>query len=185
MRRRLPWILAILLVLVVGAAAALVVAEKPTLDDARDAVDARWQPLRPTLVARYEQLDTVLAALGTAGGGDRSVAHDLTGALAAWKKALADGDAGTQAEAANRLEGEAVRVRANVLASARLAEAGELTNAIAAFTAAVPPQNLVQAYNRAVRAYEDDRNDSFRKPVARLLGYDARPVLMIERVRAG
>jgi hypothetical protein len=185
MRRRLSWILAILLVLVVGGAAALVVAEKPTLDDARDAVDARWQPLRPALVARYEQLGTVLAALGTAGSGDRSVAHDLTSALAAWKKALADGDVGTQAEVANRLEGEAARVRANVLASARLAEVGEVTSAIAAFTASAPPQDLVQAYNRAVRAYEDDRNDSLRRPVARLLGYDARPVLMIERVRTG
>jgi hypothetical protein len=185
MRRRLPWILAILLVLVVGGAAALVVAEKPTLDDARDAVDARWQPLRAPLVARYEQLGTVLSALSTAGEGDRSVAHDLSDALAAWKKALADGDVGTQAEVANRLEGEAARVRANVLAFQRLAQVGALTSAIAAFTNTAPPQDLVRAYNRAVRVYEDDRNDSFRKPVARLLGYDARPLLMIEQVQPG
>ena len=55
----------------------------------------------------------------------------------------------------------------------------ELTQAITDFSSAAPPQPLVEAYNRAVHAYERDRNDSLRKPVARLFGYDARPVLMI------
>lgn len=179
MRRRLSWILAVLLVLVVGGAIALVVVEKPTLDDARDAVDARWEPLRAPLVARYEQLGTALAALDAAGGGDRGVAQDLTRELAAWKKAVAGGDAGTQAEVANRLEGEATRLRANVAVSPRLARVGELTSALTAFAGSSPPLDLVRAYNRAVRAYEDDRNDSLRKPVARLFGYDTRPVLVI------
>ncbi len=179
MRRRLPWILAVVLVLVVGGAIALIVVEKPELDDARDAVDARWLPLRAPLVSRYEQLGAALAALDAAGGGDRSVAKDLTEELAVWKKAVAGGDAGTQAEVANRLEGEATRLRANVAGAPRLAGAGDLTSALEAFAGSAPPQDLVRAYNRAVRAYEDDRNDSLRKPVARLFGYDARPVLLI------
>lgn len=181
MRRRLPWILAVLLVLVVGGAIALVVVEKPNLDDARDAVDARWEPLLAPLVARYKQLGTGLAALDAAGGGDRSIAQDLTTELAAWKKAVASGDAGTQAEVANRLEGEATRLRTNVLASPRLAGVGDLTSALDAFAGSAPPQELIRAYNRAVRAYEDDRNDSLRTPVARLFGYDARPLLVIAR----
>lgn len=179
MRRRLPWILAVLLVLVVGGAIVLVVVEKPTLDDARDAVDARWEPLRNPLVARYEQLAAALAALDAAGGGDRSVARDLTRDLAAWKKAVARGSADTEAEVANRLEGEATRLHANVDASDRLRGVADLNAALDAFATSAPAPDPVLAYNRAVRAYEDDRNDSLRKPVARLFGYDARPVLVI------
>ncbi len=167
------------LVLVVGGAIALVVVEKPALDDARDAVDARWTPLRAPLVTRYEKLDAAQAALVAAGGGDRSVAKDLAGDLAAWKKAVADGNPGTQAEVANSLEAQAKRLKANVLGSPRLFGMTALTAAIADFSSAAPPQPLIEAYNRTVRAYEQDRNDSLRKPVARLFGYDARPVLVI------
>jgi hypothetical protein len=179
MRRRLPWILAVLLVLVVGGAIALVVVEKPSLDDARDEVDARWKPLRAPLTARYEKLDASLAAFVAAGGGDRSVAKELARDLTAWKKAVADGGPATQAEAANRLEAQSKRLAANVLGSERLRGVPELTQAITDFGSAAPPQALVEAYNRAVRAYEHDRNDSLRKPVAKLFGYDARPVLVL------
>ena len=179
MRRRLPWILAVLLVLVVGGAIALVVIEKPSLDDARDAVDARWKPLRAPLVSRYEKLDAARAALVAAGGGDRGVAKDLASDLTAWNKAVANGGPETQAEVANRLEAQSKRLAANVFGSPRLVEVEALTQAITDFSGAAPPPPLVTAYNRAVRAYEQDRNDSFRKPIARLFGYDARPVLLI------
>ena len=168
-----------LLVLIVGGAIALVVVEKPALDDARDAVDARWKPLRAPLATRYEKLDVVLAAFVAAGGGDRAVAKDLARDLTAWKKAVADGGPGTQAEAANLLEAQSKRLAANVFASDRLREVTALTEAITAFSGAAPPKPLIEAYNRAVRAYEQDRNDSLRKPVAKLFGYDARPVLVI------
>ena len=109
-----------------------------------------------------------------------AVAKDLARDLTAWKKAVADGGAGTQAEAANQpgspgesAEGQRVR-----LATAR-GRRGARPQAIADFNGTAPPQALVQAYNRAVRAYEHDRNDSLRKPVAKLFGYDARPVLVI------
>ena len=179
MRRRLPWILAVVLLLVVGGAIALVVVEKPKLDDARDAVDRRWSALHDPLVTRYEKLDTAQAALVAAGEGDRSVAKDLARGLDAWKKAVADGDAGSQAEAANNLEAQANRLKANVLNSPRLADVAPLIEALAAFNGTAPPPALIQAYNRSVRAYEDDRNDSLRKPVARIFGYNARPVLVI------
>jgi hypothetical protein len=179
MRRRLPWILAVLLVLVVGGAVALVLVEKPALDDARDAVDTRWRALHDPLVARYEQLDAAQAALIAAGGGDRTVSKDLARALTAWKKAIANGDAGSQADAANDLEAQGKRLAANVLVSPRLREVQALTSAIADFNAAAPSQPLIAAYNRAVRAYEDDRNDALRKPVARVFGFDARPLLVI------
>jgi hypothetical protein len=179
MRRRLPWILAVLVVLVVGGAIALVLVQKPALDDARNAVDARWSALHDPLVVRYEKLDAAQAALIAAGGGDRTVSKDLTRALTAWKKAVADGDPGSQADAANDLEGQGERLAANVYVSPRLREVKALTDAISEFSAAAPPRPLIAAYNRAVRAYEDDRNDLLRKPVARVFGYDARPVLVI------
>ena len=83
-------------------------------------------------------------------------------------------------EAANRLEAQSKRLAANVFGSPRLARASSRsTQAITDFSGTAPSPALVQAYNRAVRAYEHDRNDSLRKPVARLFGYDARPVLVI------
>jgi hypothetical protein len=177
MRRRLPWILAVLLVLVVGGAIALVVVEKPSLEDARDAVDNRWKPLRAPLVARYEKLADAQVAFVAAGGGDRSVANELVRDLAAWKKAVANGSPGTQVEAANQLEAQATRLKANALGSTRLGGNEALRAAIADFNTAAPPSSLVLAYNRAVRDYEQDRNDSLRKPVARLFGYNARSLL--------
>jgi hypothetical protein len=178
MRRRLTWILALALVLVVGGAAALVVTAKPTLDDDRNAVDAAWAPLRTPLAVRYELLEAARSAF-VAAAGERSVTRDLAGRLAEWKQALHDGDAGTQAALANDLEGQGTRLRANMLGSPRLAAIGDLTGAIASFDGSVPPPALVRAYNRAVRKYADDRDGSLRKPVARVLGFDARPVLLI------
>jgi hypothetical protein len=180
MRRRFPWILAVLLVLVIGGAIALVVVEKPGLDDARDAVDARWKPLRAPLVTRYEKLDAARTELVAAGGGDRGVAKDLGSDLTTWNRAVAGGSPGTQVEAANRLEAQSKRLAANVLGSPRLSRVDSLTRAITDFSGTAPPQPLIEAYNRAVRAYENDRNDTLRKPVAKLFGYEARPILVIE-----
>jgi len=62
MRGRVRWIFVVVLVLLIAGAVALVFVQKPTLDDDRDAVDARWTALRPALVTRYEHLDTALQA---------------------------------------------------------------------------------------------------------------------------
>ena len=179
MRRRFGWILLALIVLVVAGAVALVVVEKPTLDDGRDAVDAHWAALRPPLVTRYANLDAALAAFVAAGGGDRSVAKDLQGELTAWKKAVADGNAATQVEIANRLEGDGLRLRGNVLASPRIAAVADVTDKLAAFDGSTPPPELVNAYNTAVQKYEDDRGATLRKPLVWAFGFDARPLLVI------
>ncbi len=180
MRRRLPWILALLIVLVVGGAIAVVIVERPALEDARDAVDNRWKPLHGPLTARYAQLTTAQAALVAAGFGDRSVSQDLERDLADWEEAVASGNPGTEAEVANRLEADGKRLKANAFGSPVLAQVAGLLPAITAFDSAAPSADLVDVYNQAVRAYETDRNDSVRKPVARLFGYKARPVLVIE-----
>jgi hypothetical protein len=179
MRRRFGWILLALVVLVVAGAVALVVIEKPTLDDGRDAVDARWAALRAPLVTRYANLDAALAAFVAAGGGDRSVTKDLQSELTAWKKAVADGNAATQVETANRLEGDGLRLRSNVLASPRIAAVPDVTDKLATFDGSTPPPALVSAYNTAVQKYEDDRGDTLRKPLVWAFGFDARPLLVI------
>jgi hypothetical protein len=178
MRHRFRWILLALIAVVVAGAVALVVLEKPTLDDNRDAVDARWAALRAPLVTRYGNLDTALAAFAAAGGGDRSVAKDLQAELAAWKKAVADGDAAKQVEIANQLEGDGLRLRGNVLASPRIAAVSDVTTKLAGFDGSAPPAALVRAYNTAVRTYQDDREDTLRRPLTWAFGFDARPLLV-------
>jgi hypothetical protein len=179
MRRRTLWIIAIVLVLVIGGAVALVLTQKPSLEDARDAVDLRWDAVRPALEARYEKLDAARAAFVDAAGGERTVAADLRGALASWRQALDDGDPGDQVRASNRLEADGTRLQANVLGSPRLNQSQELLDALAAYNASAPAPNLVRAYNRAVREYEDTRTGSLERPVARAFGFGARPILVV------
>ncbi|HXY93307.1 MAG TPA: hypothetical protein VEP49_12570 [Acidimicrobiia bacterium] len=179
MRHRLRWIVLALVVLVVAGAVALVVFEKPTLDDDRTAVDARWAALRKPLVVRYQRLDDALGAFVAAGGGERTIARDLQADLAAWKRALSRDDPGTQVPIANRLEGEGVRLAANVKAAPRLEGLADLNAKLTAFAGSAPPSPLVHAYNRAARTYESDRTDTLRVPVARVFGFDARPLFAL------
>jgi hypothetical protein len=181
--RRLRWIV----VLVVAVLAAVVLAAfflvRPGLDDGRAEVDARWTPLRPALIARYDALGGVAEALRGAGAGDRAVTTDLDSALARWDRFALRGpkhtDPGSETTIANELEGLAERVRRNVLASAKLQADVPLGDALAAFDQAVVPQPAIAAYNKAVRAYEDDRSGFFDRIVADALGYDSRPVLVV------
>jgi hypothetical protein len=179
MWRRLRWVILALVVAAVAAVVTAVIVEKPTLDDDRDAVDARWADLRPLLTARYDTLDGAVVALDAAGESDRAVTKDLVADLAAWREALDDGPPAAQVEAANRLEGQGARFRANVHASVRLSQDPELTGAIARYDGAAPPLELVDAYNQAVRDYEDSRTDTVRRPVALLFGFDARPLFVV------
>lgn len=181
MSRRTRWFLLVLVVLVVGGAAALVLTERPKLDDARTAVNTRWNPLRgpDQLVLRYQKLQGALSAFDAAGGSNRSVSKDLHTALAAWGRALKGGDAGTEAEAANVVEAQATRLVANALGSERLKADPAVTQSLVQFATTKPNSALVTAYNRAVRAYEDERTGTLQRPVGRLLGYDARPFLVL------
>ncbi len=179
MWRRLRWILLAIVVALGAAAVTAVIVEKPTLDDDQKAVDAHWTPLRTSLSGRYDTLDAAVAQLGVLGESDRAVTQALVADLAAWRKAVAKGSATEQAEAANQLEGTGLRLRANILGSAKLAQDGTLTGAIAAFDGASPPADQVKAYNTSVRTYEDDRTDTFRRGVALMFGFGARPLFSV------
>jgi hypothetical protein len=182
MSRRLRWILLGLIIVLVGGAVALVVLERPKLDDARDTVDARWAPLLAAdgpLAVRYQKLEGVLTAFEQAGGAGTAAAKDLHAALLAWNRTLKSGDAGAQAAAADALEVQATRLRANVSASDRLKTNAALNDALAVFAGTKPPDALIMAYNSSVRAYEDERTGTLQRPVARVLGYDQRPLLVL------
>ena len=183
MSRRTRWILLVLIVALVGGAVALVVVEQPKLDDARSAVDARWKPLRAPdqLVARYQALAGALGAFDAAGGAGRGVSRDLHAALTAWQRALRNGSAATQVEAANAVEAQGTRLVANALGSQRIRGITDVTTALTTFATTRPNETLVRGYNTAVDRDEDERTGALQQPVARVLGYDARPVLALGR----
>jgi len=181
MSRPIRWILLALVVVLVGGAAALYLTQQPKLDDAETKVDAAWKPLRAPdqLVLRYQTLDGALSAFDAAGGQDRGVSKDLHAALDAWTAALRDGDASTQVRAANRVEAQGTRLVANGLGSERLRGDAAVTGSLAKFATTVPNADLVAAYNRAAHDYEDERTGALAQPVARVFGFDARPVLAL------
>jgi hypothetical protein len=179
MRHPLRWIVLVLALLVVGGVAALGVVEQPKLDRRRESIDTRWEKLRPALQARYAKLGDALARFTDAGAGDRSVAEDLHGALDAWGRAVERADPAEEVAAANRLEAEGTRLRTNVLDSPRLNGVTDLVGALAAFDGGSPPPELVGAYNHAVERYQHERRTTLGTPVARVLGFDERPVLVV------
>ena len=135
--------------------------------------------MRPSLEARYEKLDAARASFVEVAGAERTVTADLQRELARWRRALDDNDAAAQAAASNRLEADGARLQANVLDSPRLDQSQPLLDALAAFNSSAPDPALVRAYNRAVREYEDTRNGSLEKPVAKVFGFGARPLLVV------
>jgi hypothetical protein len=172
----------VVVVVVVGGIGAYMAAERPKLDDARAATTRRWTALRAPLQERYQKLDAALAAL-VAAGGKRNVTEELTDRLEAWRPRarVPDGRADVDAEAhlANELEGLGARVAALATGSARLKANEALGAAVAGYASTTPPPEAVRAYNRAVRQYQRTRTSAFRELVARVLGFDERPALVI------
>lgn len=181
--RRLRWIVPLLLVVVALSAAAAYLFVQPDLADGRDRVDDAWSPLRAPLAARYEALGVLTQALVDAGAADRAVAKDLTATLQRWSRFALRGpehtDPGAETAIANDLEALGRRTRANIAASARLNTNPGVVGALGAFDLAVIPPPLVNAYNRAVRTYQDARDGTVASLLAKVLAFDARPVLQI------
>lgn len=178
---RFKWVVLALVVVVIGGAVALVLVERPQLDDARTAARQAWKPLTADdqLPLRYQKLEGALSAFDAVGGQDRAVSRDLHAALKAWSAATKDGDTSAQVEAANTVEAQGARLWANVTGSARFAEQAAVKDALAAWAGTKPPAPLIQRFNRASRSYEDSRNDLLARPVALLLSFDAIPTFQL------
>ena len=181
MTRRVILVLSVVLVLVVGGAVAVVATSRPDLEDGRARVDSRWAALRLPLATRYDGLTQLAEALGAAGAGDRTYTVDLADEVGTWRElaSRSDPDPAAEVAAANRLEGLAARTRINVARSARLSRDPGVAASLAAFDSALVPADEVDAYNRAVRRYQSTRTDTLKQVSADLLGYDARPVLVV------
>lgn len=181
--RRVRWLVIGAVALAFAGAVAAVVTIEPKLSDARDRVDLRWSPLRDPLKLRYEALSVMATALHDAGAGDRAVTTALDDALARWSKLALRGanhtDVTLEAKTANELEALARRVNANIDASDRLGLNEAIKAARSAFAQAVVPVPTISAYNRAARAYEDERSGTINRLVAGALGYKARPLLVV------
>jgi hypothetical protein len=104
---------------------------------------------------------------------------DLTATLTRWQRLARVDDPGSQAPLANDLEALAARVKANVSASDRLNADPAIKAALSAFDGVVVSPPTVDAYNRAVRAYQHARTGTIRRLVADVLGFDARPQLVL------
>lgn len=169
--------------LALAGAVAAVVTIQPKLSDARDRVDLRWTPLREPLDARFDALSVMATALHDAGAGDRAVTAALDDALARWSKLALRGpehtDVTLEVKTANELEALARRVNANIAASDRLSLNEGIKAARSAFDLAVVPVPTIAAYNRAVRAYEDQRSGTINRLVAGAMGFEARPLLVV------
>ncbi len=179
---RIQMLVFLLPLVVVGGAVALVVTGQPALSDARESVDARWAELRGPLRERYLKLDAARQAFAASGGADRDVVRDLDSTLRRWNELVAasphDADEAAEAELANRLEAAGARLVANVNVD-RFRGNAAVTTPLAAFQSAGPTPELRQAYNRAVRRYEDDRNQLLRRPVALAFGFDPRSLFLL------
>jgi hypothetical protein len=175
-------ILAVVLLLLVGAVV-LVIAMRPALEDDENAVDDAWVPLRAPLVERYDALANVDEELRAAGGADRDVTVELTEELDAWNQAVATqddaADAETEVQIANTLEGLSARVVATVNASERLRSSQALTAALATFAHSRPERMLVKGYNDAVTTYDDTRTSLPHRLSAAVFDYDARTSLVL------
>jgi hypothetical protein len=179
MSRRVGLLVLVVALLLAAVVVGVALSARSPLQDGRDAVDGRWVPLRVPLAARYDALGQVVAGLDAAG--ERTYAVDLSDRLDEWNRLVKSSspDAGSEAAVANELEGLATRVRTNIASSGRLSRDQNLAGAFTAFDAALVSPPDVSAYNHAVRRYEDTRHETLKRFPARLLGFDARPILVI------
>lgn len=170
-------LIALVILAIAGGAVALVLTNRPPLDDARNAVDAAWQPLVPPLTDRYARLGALegaVAATPAANAIDEAKLEVYTATMARWNRAVATKDPSVGVVAANDLETRIGQLRGLIPVSAHLSQSPAVLNAFVAFNQAPPPPQLVTAYNDAVRKYQRARESVLRRVVVDTFGYDER-----------
>ncbi|MEY4008105.1 MAG: hypothetical protein RLZZ467_1172 [Gemmatimonadota bacterium] len=178
MKRPRTLLIVVIVALLLGALAFAVILPRRTLTQRRDAADAAFVALRPSLDARYATVPSILTALDTGGARDRTPTRALRTSLARWTAAARGTDATTLTDAANRVEGDVARTRALVGATPTLSTIGALTAAYTAYDLALPAATLVDANTAAVRDYDAARRGVLRRIAASAGGFEARPVYL-------
>ncbi len=173
--RRFFLLLAIIMLL--GVMGLLVVTQRPALVDARNAADASFARLSPSLEARYKTVPAILEALKTAGAQDRGPSIALAKSQGAWLIALNGESANQISDAANSIEGNVARVRAMYQGSDRLREyKAQMDPALAAYDQSLSADAKVKVKENAeaVAAYRAKRGAWLSKPVVFIGGFDER-----------
>jgi hypothetical protein len=176
--RMVRLIVPIVLVLLVVVAGVIVLTSRPGLEDARKGVDATWDAAAPRINERLTVLAAANQPLVSTPGPVGEVAKEVDAELKTWVRAQQSNDRDAAIESANQLEGLGRRLVAVVRASPRVSADPNITARIDAF-ANTPEPAEIDAFARAVRAYEDERRGPIRGIVAGALGYDEVPTLAV------
>lgn len=174
--RRLAALVATVLAIAVVAATLSV---RNTIRDDQSVAKQRWVAARPLLDARYQKLVALQGALKNAGGGDRDAVRGMDAPLSKWSELrtapAAVVDAAAEVAAANELEGLAQRTIADVKSSARLQANSTVVAAIQAYESTPPPQDELNAFNRAAAAYKASLDGPASRLLADWLDFEAWP----------
>lgn len=165
------------IIMLFGALGLLVVTQRPALVDARNAADASFTRLSPSLEARYKTVPAILEALKTSGAQDRGPSIALAKAERAWLIALNGESTNQISDAANSIEGNVARVRAMYQGSDRLREyKAQMDPALAAYDQSLSADTKVKVNENAeaVAAYRAKRGAWLSKPVVFIGGFDER-----------
>jgi hypothetical protein len=173
-RRALP----VVIVLLIVVALVLVLTSRPSLEQARDDVDATWDAATPKLSERFVVLAAANQPVVNTPGPAGQVAKDVDAGLQRWVRTQEDDDRDAAIDTANELEGLGRRLVNVVRSSPRLSTDPNITGPIDAYANAGPPPELT-TFARAVRAYEEERQGPVRSAVADVLGYDGVPTLAV------
>lgn len=174
--RRLAALVATVLAIAVVAATLSI---RSTIREDQSDAKQRWAAARPLLDSRYLKLLALQGALKNAGGGDRDAVRGMDAPLSRWSELrtapISAVDAAAEVAAANELEGLAQRVIADVESSARLQADSTIVAAIQAYESTPPPQDQLNAFNRAAAAYQSSLTGPASRLVAGWLDYEAWP----------
>ena len=165
------------IIMLLGALGLLVVTQRPALVDTRNAADASFTRLSPSLEARYKTVPAILEALKTSGAQDRGPSIALAKAESAWIIALNGESTNQISDAANSIEGNVARVRAMYQGSDRLREyKAQMDPALAAYDQSLSADTKVKVNENAeaVAAYRAKRGAWLSKPVVFIGGFDER-----------
>jgi hypothetical protein len=172
--RAVRFVVPLVIVAVLVAAASSVLATRPGIDDAHNKVDASWNALAAELGQRYSLLANADERLGALPGPVAAIALEVDAAITRWQGRRGTAPVDEQVAAANTLEALGRRLVVTAAASPAVANDAAAKQALAEYLA---DQSFAQAgaFNAAVAAYEAERRGPVRRLVASVFGNGSIP----------
>ena len=165
----------LVVVIALVAAAVSLFTARPDLENAKRTLERAWTPVAQRLGDHYELLTAADGKLHGLAGPVRELADDVRPAILRWQGAVQSRDVDAQVNAANELEALGHRLVATARNSKRARADAAATAAVEAYAtdpayAAATTVAAVDAFNRAVATYAEQRRGPVRGAVASLLG---------------